>query len=138
MSPPGSAPTRRVRVVAALITRGESILIQRRPEGSARAGLWEFPGGKTEAGETDEAALARECDEELGVTVEVGPRLWEGEHHYEDLAVSLALFGCRLAAGEPRALCGQQLEWALRKRLGDYPFVAADEPLLGPLARGDL
>jgi 8-oxo-dGTP diphosphatase len=138
MSPAGSAPTRRVRVVAALIRRGESILIQRRPEGAARAGLWEFPGGKTEAGESDEAALARECDEELGVTVEVGPRLWESEHAYEDLVVSLALFGCRLSGGEPQPLCGQRLEWAPRERLSDYPFVAADVPLLGPLTRGEL
>ena len=132
------AEPRLVRVVAALIARGDHLLIQQRPAGSARAGLWEFPGGKREAGETDEQALARECHEELGVTVVVGPRLWQGEHAYEDLVVSLALFGCLLADGEPRPLCDQRLLWADRKRLADYPFVAADVPLLGPLARGEL
>jgi 8-oxo-dGTP diphosphatase len=138
MTSQGAVPVRRVRVVAALISREGRILIQQRPEGSARAGLWEFPGGKTEPGESDEAALARECEEELGVTVEVGPRLWQGEHAYEDLTVSLALFGCRLSGGEPQPLCGQQLVWAQRPQLPDYPFVAADQPLLGPLARGEL
>jgi len=133
-----AAAGRRVRVVAALLRRDDRVLIQQRPAGSARAGLWEFPGGKQEPGETDEQALARECQEELGVTVEVGPRLWETEHAYDDLAVSLALFDCRLTAGEPRPLCGQRLAWAERSRLEDYPFVAADAPLLGPLSRGEL
>jgi 8-oxo-dGTP diphosphatase len=134
----GIAEVRRVRVVAALISRGQSLLIQQRPAGSARAGLWEFPGGKREAGESDEQALARECQEELGVAVDVGPRLWQGEHAYEDLVVSLALFRCGLTGGEPNAQCGQVLVWADRARLADYPFVAADVPLLGPLARGEL
>jgi 8-oxo-dGTP diphosphatase len=129
---------RRVRVVAALISRGDRILIQKRPEGSARAGLWEFPGGKTEAGESDEEALARECREELGVDIGVGACVWQNEHAYEDLVVSLAVFGCRLPSGEPMGLCGQQVVWAERDRLSDYPFVAADTALIGPLSRGEL
>jgi 8-oxo-dGTP diphosphatase len=129
---------RRVRVVAALIARDERLLIQQRPEGSARAGLFEFPGGKTEVGETDEQALARECQEELDVSVVVGPLRWQGEHAYEDLVVSLAVFEARIASGEPRPVCGQRLVWAKRERLADYPFVAADVPLLGPLSRGEL
>jgi 8-oxo-dGTP diphosphatase len=134
----GTSPIRRVRVVAALISRQDRLLIQQRPAGSARAGLWEFPGGKTEEGETDQEALARECREELGVAVTVGPCLWQGEHAYEDLAVSLALFSCSLSVGEPRGLCGQEIAWADRGRLFDYAFVAADAPLLGPLSRGEL
>jgi 8-oxo-dGTP diphosphatase len=133
-----TAEPRRVRVVAALIRRGGRILIQQRPEGSARAGLWEFPGGKTETGETDEQALARECREELGVAVQVGARLWQGEHAYADLVVSLSLFGCQLSEGEPQPLCNQQLAWSEPARLTEYPFVAADVPLLGPLSRGEL
>jgi 8-oxo-dGTP diphosphatase len=132
------AELRRVRVVAALIRRGDRLLIQQRPGGSARAGLWEFPGGKKEAGETDEQALVRECQEELGVAVVVRSRLWQGEHAYEDLVVSLALFSCQIAEGEPRPMCQQRLVWTERERLADYPFVAADVPLLGPISRGEL
>jgi 8-oxo-dGTP diphosphatase len=127
-----------VRVVAALISQDGRLLIQQRPEGSRRAGLFEFPGGKTEAGESDEQALARECHEELDVTVVVGALRWQGEHAYEDLVVSLAFFEARITSGEPRPQCGQRIVWAKRERLADYPFVAADVPLLGPLSRGEL
>ena len=87
----GRAP-RTVRVVAALIPQpgdGSRFLVQQRLPGGSRALLWEFPGGKVEAGETDEAALARECREELDVVLEVGRRLWEGRHTYPDLTVEL-------------------------------------------------
>jgi 8-oxo-dGTP diphosphatase len=127
-----------VRVVAALITRGDDILIQQRPLGSMRAGLWEFPGGKTEPGESDAQALQRECVEELGVSVSVGACVWQGEHAYEDLIVTLALYASVLGDGEPKPIYGQQLAWVQRQRITDYEFVAADVPVLGPLSRGEL
>jgi 8-oxo-dGTP diphosphatase len=127
-----------VRVVAALITRDGDILIQQRPVGSMRAGLWEFPGGKTEPGETDAQALQRECVEELGVSVSVGACVWQGEHAYDDLIVTLALFACTVDDGEPKPVYGQQLIWVQRARITDYEFVAADVPVLGPLSRGEL
>jgi 8-oxo-dGTP diphosphatase len=128
----------RVRVVAAFIEREGRCLIQRRPPGGARGDLWEFPGGKREAGEDDAQALARECREELGVAVEVGARLWETEHDYADLGVSLALYRCRLVAGDPRAKDGQELAWAEPGRLAQYPFCEADRPFLAKLAEEPL
>jgi 8-oxo-dGTP diphosphatase len=125
-------------VVAALIAEGERILIQQRPDGGARGGLWEFPGGKAEGGESEEQALARECREELGVEISVGPRIFETEHDYLDLTVSLALYQCELLQGRPSGREGQRIEWAERSRLPTYPFCEADLPVLGPLAEGRL
>jgi 8-oxo-dGTP diphosphatase len=125
-------------VVAALIAEGDRILIQQRPEGSDRGGLWEFPGGKAEGAEGEAQALVRECREELGVEISVGPRIFETEHDYSDLTVSLALFRCQLVSGRPSAREGQRIEWAERARLETYPFCEADLPVLAPLASGRL
>jgi 8-oxo-dGTP diphosphatase len=127
-----------VRVVAALIAEGDRILIQQRPEGTRLGGLWEFPGGKPEGAEDEAQALVRECREELGVEVSVGPRIFETEHDYPDLTVSLVLFRCQLVKGRPRSQEGQRIEWAERARLESYPFCEADLPVLGPLASGRL
>ncbi|MHB8420246.1 MAG: NUDIX domain-containing protein [Myxococcales bacterium] len=123
-------------MVAAFLERDGRCLIQQRPPGGTRSGLWEFPGGKREPGEDDAQALARECREELGLEVAVGPRLWETEHEYPDLCVSLALYRCRLAAGSPRPRDGQTLAWAEPGRLAEYPFCEADRPFLERLRRG--
>ncbi len=136
MTSGADAATKRVRVVAALLEVGGRLLIQRRPPGGPRGGLWEFPGGKREPGETDEAALARECREELGIEIEVGARAWETEHAYPDLVVALALYHCRLVSGEPRAHDGQTLAWEPSERLADHPFCEADRPFLHELAKG--
>ena len=77
-----------IRVVAALIpspTDGTRFLVQQRLANKSRANLWEFPGGKVELGETDEAALARECQEELAVDLKVGRRLWSTSHEYDEI-----------------------------------------------------
>jgi 8-oxo-dGTP diphosphatase len=125
-------------VVAALIAEGDRVLIQQRPTGTDRGGLWEFPGGKPEEAEGEAQALARECREELGVEISVGDRIFETEHDYTDLTVSLALFRCQLVSGRPVAREGQHIEWAERTRLQSYPFCEADLPVLGPLASGRL
>lgn len=121
-------------VVAALIFRGEKFLICRRPAGKARGGLWEFAGGKVEAGETREQALVRECREELGVTPKVGALYMELEHDYEDLNVRLCLFRCTVSE-EPQKLEHSELKWIARGEIPQYQFCPADEEILARLMR---
>lgn len=132
---------RAVRVVAALMCDPEDagrFLIQQRGPHGARALLWEFPGGKVEPGEGDEAALARECEEELGVRVAVGRRLWGTEHAYPDLTVTLVLYSATLEGGEPKPLGAHALRYATPGEMQGLPFCEADLPLLEALARGAL
>ena len=127
-----------VRVVAALIARpGTSeYLVQQRLPDKSRALLWEFPGGKVEPGETDEAALARECTEELGVELQVGERLWETTHQYSDLTVELLLFRAEIVRGCPKPLGANELRFLSAEKMRALPFCEADLPLLDALARG--
>lgn len=130
---------RRVRVVAGLFARGSTVLVQQRPPDKARALLWEFPGGKVEAGEADEAALARECREELGLDVAVGRRLWQDVHEYEDLVVELVLLEASVPPGEePHPHEAHALAWVERAELSRLPFCEADVPLLPLLAAGKI
>ena len=136
MSAGASSTPRQVRVVAALISdagRPGQFLIQQRLPGGSRALLWEFPGGKVEPGETDEAALARECREELDVQVDVGPRVLGTRHDYADLSVELVLYRATVKEGEPKALGAHALMWATRAQMKDLPFCEADIPLLDRL-----
>lgn len=128
---------RRVRVVAALIEDGDRLLIQQRPANGERGSLWEFPGGKREAGETDLQALVRECREELGIEVEVGARVWETEHAYLDLTVALALYSCGIKQGAPVPRDGQKIEWVPRPRLSEFSFCEADLPFVERLSCGE-
>ncbi|MEL7139537.1 MAG: (deoxy)nucleoside triphosphate pyrophosphohydrolase [Pseudomonadota bacterium] len=117
---------------AALIDPDGRVLLAQRPEGKAMAGLWEFPGGKVEAGETPEACLIRELSEELGVsTVEscLAP-LTFASHSYEDFHLLMPLYACRKWEGMARAREGQRLAWARKGALRDYPMPAADLPLI--------
>jgi 8-oxo-dGTP diphosphatase len=130
-----------IRVVAALIPNTSDrsrFLVQQRLPGKARANLWEFPGGKVEAGEGDEAALARECKEELDVELKVGRRLWGTTHAYEDLTVTLELFAAEVVHGEPKPLGAQALEYRTFDEMRALPFCEADVPLLEALARGEV
>jgi len=129
---------KQVRVGAALIRRGDGeVLVQRRGPGGARGLLWEFPGGKVEAGESEPAALARECKEEMDVEVEVGARLAEVHHEYADLIVDLVLYASRLVRGAPRALHAHELRWVPVPDLAKMPFCEADGPFIQALERGD-
>jgi 8-oxo-dGTP diphosphatase len=123
-------------VAAALFDADGRILLAQRPAGKALAGLWEFPGGKLEPGETPEAALVRELAEELSITVkqdDLEP-LTFASFSYPAFHLLMPLFGCRSWSGliEPRE--GQATSWVERSRLQDYPAPPADIPLFGWLA----
>jgi 8-oxo-dGTP diphosphatase len=116
----------------ALVDIDGRVLIAQRPEGKAMAGLWEFPGGKVEAGETPEAALIRELYEELGIgtwTSCLAP-LSFASHAYDDFHLLMPLFVCRKWEGIPRSREGQALKWVKPLDLKNYPMPAADLPLI--------
>ncbi len=120
----------------ALVDADGRILLAQRPEGKSMAGLWEFPGGKVEPGETPETALIRELREELGIDTEescLAP-LTFASHAYDDFHLLMPLFVCRKWQGIPRPREGQVLEWARPNRLRDYPMPPADVPLI-PILR---
>ncbi len=137
--PARTAETRREVVLVAacaLLDADGRVLLARRPEGKSMAGLWEFPGGKMNPGETPEAALARELKEELGITVreqDLGPFTF-ASHGYEGFHLLMPLYLCTRWQGKPRPKEGQALAWVARDRLAEYPMPAADRPLI-PMLR---
>lgn len=119
----------------ALVDVDGRVLIARRPEGKAMAGLWEFPGGKVHDGETPEAALIRELREELAIDTRescLAPYCF-ASHAYDDFHLLMPVFVCRTWAGTPTAREGQALAWVRPNRLRDYPMPPADEPLVALL-----
>jgi 8-oxo-dGTP diphosphatase len=116
----------------ALIDRDGRVLLAQRPEGKSMAGLWEFPGGKVEPGETPEAALVRELHEELGIETWkscLAP-LTFASHAYESFHLLMPLFACRKWDGIPQGREGQALYWAKPAQLRDFPMPPADLPLI--------
>ena len=122
-------------VVAAVI-RDESgaILMTRRPAGTHMGGLWEFPGGKVEDGESPEAALVREIDEELGATIEVGEPVTFAVHEEPGLRILLLFFSARVISGEPHPHEGQTIAWVPPADLDTYPTPPADAELVRRLS----
>ena len=120
-------------VVAALIWEGERFLICQRPAHKARGLLWEFVGGKVEPGETKEAALIRECREELAVTVSVGGVFLEVTHSYPDLTIHLTLFHASIAEGTPQKLEHNDIRWITVDEIPQYEFCPADQVILAKL-----
>ena len=120
----------------ALIDRDGRVLLAQRPAGKSMAGLWEFPGGKVEPGETPEVALIRELQEELGIDTWASclAPLTFASHSYEGFHLLMPLFACRKWEGIPRGREGQVLEWSHAKDLSSYPMPAADIPLI-PILR---
>jgi mutator protein MutT len=122
-----------IDVAAALLFRhGRVLLTQRRPAGHL-GGLWEFPGGKREPGESFAGCLRRELREELGIEVEVGELVERLTHAYPDRTVHLEFFRCALVANEPRPLGCHDLAWASPGELARYKFPAADARLVDKL-----
>ena len=120
-------------VVAALIWDGERFLACQRPANKARGLRWEFVGGKVEPGETPEAALIRECREELDITVEPKDVFMEVIHEYPDLTVRLILFNAVIAEGTPKALEHNDLRWITTQQIDELDFCPADEEILKKL-----
>ena len=120
-------------VVAALIWEADRFLACQRPANKARALLWEFVGGKVEAGETLEEALIRECREELAITVAPKDVFMEVIHEYPDLTVRLTLFNASIAEGIPRALEHHDIRWITVSQIDELEFCPADEEILKKL-----
>jgi len=122
-----------VEVAAALIWDKDRFMICQRPADKARGMLWEFVGGKLEAGETGEQALIRECREELDITVSVGDVFMDVVHEYPDITVHLTLFNAAIAEGEPRLLEHNDLRWITTEEIPGYEFCPADTVILEKL-----
>lgn len=119
----------------ALVDVDDRVLLARRPPGKSMAGLWEFPGGKVDAGETPETALIRELKEELAIDVTqacLAPFTF-ASHTYEDFHLVMPLYVCRRWHGTVSALEGQELAWVRPVRMSGYPMPPADEPLVAML-----
>ncbi|RCW26051.1 8-oxo-dGTP diphosphatase [Ciceribacter lividus] len=116
----------------ALVDTDGRILLAQRPEGKSLAGLWEFPGGKVEAGETPEETLVRELEEELGVTTRIPclAPLTFASHSYDSFHLLMPLFICRRYEGIAHGREGQAVKWVRPQALRDYPMPPADEPLI--------
>jgi 8-oxo-dGTP diphosphatase len=139
MSQPATSPDGPVRTLlvaaAALVDIDHRVLLAQRPEGKSMAGLWEFPGGKVHEGETPEAALVRELDEELGIDITescLAPFTF-ASHVYDDFHLLMPLYLCRTWIGTPTGREGQQLTWVRPNRLADYDMPPADIPLIAML-----
>jgi 8-oxo-dGTP diphosphatase len=125
---------RRLLLVAAcaLVDADGRVLIAQRPQGKQLAGLWEFPGGKVEKGETPEECLIRELREEIGVETQAAclAPLTFASHSYDDFHLLMPLYVCRRFSGTPRPIEAQGLKWVRPRQMRDYPMPPADAPLI--------
>mgnify|MGYP001039794541 CR=1 FL=1 len=124
-----------LRVVAAVLSSEGRILLTQRPPGKHLAGLWEFPGGKVEPDESDEAALRRELREELGVQSRVKGLVAEIVHDYPEKRVHLLLYDAEITAGRPEPKDASDLAWFMLEELRTLPMPDADAPLIEALAQ---
>lgn len=122
-----------VPVAAGAIEREGKLLLCRRPMHKARGGLWEFPGGKLEPGETSAQALERELREELGIEVRAGRTLARTVHAYPEITVSLELLSAQIVSGNPRLLEHTELRWAAKEEAARIALCPADKTLLSQL-----
>jgi 8-oxo-dGTP diphosphatase len=122
-----------IRVVAALVEREGRYLITQRRESAVLPLLWDFPGGRVEDGESDEAALAREVSERLGATVEVGQLISFVNHPYERYAVDLYLYQCELLSDRLHCRAVKDYAWVTSKEMESYAFTPVDEASMSKL-----
>lgn len=128
---------KQIHVVGAVITRDGLVMCAQRGDDGNLPGLWEFPGGKIEQGESKQAALMREITEELGCTVEVGREVTTTTHEYEFGEVTLTTFYCRLVAGTPKLTEHASIKWLPPDELETIPWAPADIPAIA-LIRAEL
>lgn len=124
-------PVIMIRVTCAIIESESGVLCARRGEGMTHAGMWEFPGGKVEKGESNEACLIREIREELDVTIEIiSPLDWQPFTYPGGLSLALIPFRCRIVEGQPKAIQHEEIRWVTRENLPDLNWAEADVPVL--------
>ena len=123
-------------VTAAVIARGDRYLVTRRQQGVHLEGMWEFPGGKCEPGESLAECLRRELREELGTDAVVGDELLSVTHHYPERSVELHFLSCELTQ-DPAPLLGQEMRWVARNELRSLQFPPADDELIALLERDE-
>ena len=127
-----------VNVVGALIWQGDRFMICRRPAHKKRGLLWEFVGGKVEAGETMEEALVRECKEELDITLKVGEEFIRVDHNYPDIHILLTIFHGEIVEGTPALKEHEDLRWIPVSDIDNYDFCPADGPVLEAMKKAYL
>lgn len=135
---PIKKPLPHFEVTAAVIQHNGQILIAQRPTEGMLGGMWEFPGGKQEPGESLEACLRREIREELGIDIEVGQPVAVVKHSYTHFKITLHAFYCRLQNGEPQKLAVADWRWVTLAQLDEFPFPRTDQQIIAALRRGAL
>ncbi|ABA21512.1 8-oxo-dGTPase [Trichormus variabilis ATCC 29413] len=130
-----TTPPHKIIGVAVIWNDQQQILIDRRRPGGVMGGLWEFPGGKIEPGETVEQCIQREIYEELGIFIEVGESLITIDHTYTHLRVTLTVHHCRLLKGIPQPLECDEVRWVTVDELGDFTFPEANSEIIAALKR---
>lgn len=126
-----------IQVTAGLIWKNGKVLITRRPNGTHLEGMWEFPGGKKEHGETLKECMRREIREELGLDIEAGELLLKVRHEYETKVIDLHIFRCHVLKGVPKPLEHQEIEWVKPVELNNYAFPPPDEKIIELLVSSD-
>jgi 8-oxo-dGTP diphosphatase len=133
-----SEQPRTIRVTAAILTRGNTVLIAKRRIDDRQAGKWEFPGGKIEENESPEQCLAREMKEEFNIDVAVGEHLWESRHEYRHGLITLMAYRTFWKAGTLCAQAHEEVRWVPIHQLDCYDFSPADIPFVERLMTGEL
>lgn len=119
-----------IEVTAAILQKDDKILIAQRKKGDRLEGKWEFPGGKIEEGESSEACLQRELQEELGIEVEIGDFICQSEHHYPHIYIRLLAYQATYLSGEIQLNDHAAIEWVTVKEMRNYDFAHADLPII--------
>lgn len=126
-----------IQVAAAIIKNGQGLLlIARRKPGKSQGGLWEFPGGKLEEGESPEACLRRELMEEMGIEIAVDRLFGVNDHYYGDLHIHLIAYEARFAAGDITLIDHDRYDWVRKEQLAGYSFAPADIKFVHMLMQG--
>lgn len=133
-----SPPTIHKQIGVAVITNHNKILIDRRKQSGEMGGLWEFPGGKIEPGETVEECIKREVKEELDIEVKVGDRLTTISHTYKTFNVTLYVHDCQYVGGEPRTIECQEIRWVEPAQMNRFQFPQANTKIVNLLQQRDL